>query len=264
MPVLSDLEIAREVLLPVLEREPIETLKLRGLLGERAGKDAVAEVRVDSFQAPQAAMLKSGSFYTLYAGSEDRARAVLAELNWLWHQPLGFAGVHEALVPIIAEQAEIEWQTACWRYHLPDDVHSTQLWSTRGAEEMDALTAIDVTRILSKWPYGDPNDPRDRAYVTRLIQNGLGTGWREDGELVCWALTNADGSLGFLHTLESWRGRGLAARVTADLTLKVRAADMTPYGYVVEDNPGPLGILERLGYVRSQERYVWLGTRARA
>ncbi|XP_037085572.1 uncharacterized protein LOC119106081 [Pollicipes pollicipes] len=39
-----------------------------------------------------------------------------------------------------------------------------------------------------------------------------------DGELVCWVLLNRNAVLGFLHTLESHRGRGLARVAMAELT----------------------------------------------
>ena len=262
MPVLADLDMAREVILPALQRHPTEALKLVGLL--QSGRESLRDVFVDDFSEPSAVLLRDGKFFSFYASDPKMARHLLGELAWKWTRGVAFAGVHERLVGLIEEQAPLRWKTPCWQYHLPTDVPMGKLKALRGGgERLRPLQAEDAELILTHWPYGEVEDADDRAYVLERLGSGPSGGWVEGGRLVSWALTNADLSLGFMHTLEGWRRQGIGLKVMAALTLQVCQEGWTPYGYVVSENAKPVRLLQELGYVRSEHRYVWLETEPR-
>lgn len=260
MPVLADMEMAREVLKPALLRAGVEALKLHGMI--EASLDQITDIRVDNFHQPDAVMLKMGHFYSLYAAQEDLARHLLGELAWNWSRPQGFAALPERWLPLIQEHSQILWQNPCWLYWLPPEAPLEPIARLRGeaAPELGSLQAWHIHQVLEHWPYGDVDSAEDHAMLARCLERGISSGWFEGDALVSWALTSADLSLGMMHTLEGWRRQGIAQRVAADLTLRSRQRGWSPYCYVVAHNAGPVALLERLGFVRSQQRYVWLET----
>ena len=104
MPVLADLDMAREIILPALAEYGDQTLKLQGVLH---GDGPVRDVRVDNFHSPTAVMLKVGGFLNFFARDAEIGRHLLQELSWHWSKPMAFAGVPESLVELIEECADI-------------------------------------------------------------------------------------------------------------------------------------------------------------
>lgn len=262
MPVLADMEMAREIILPALRTYGDQTLKLQGLL---QADGPVRDVRVDNFHSPTAVMLKVGGFLNFFARDEEIGRHLLHELSWHWSKPLAFAGVAEELVPLIAECADIEWNQPCHQYYLPQDKNVSDLRSEVGAVlDMGFPEPEHAALILEHWPYGDPDSEQDREYVTRCLERGPSSAFYDGEQLVSWALCGDDMSMGMMHTLASHRRRGIARLVTAHLTVQVCDGGHTPYCYVVAGNEPPIHLLEELGYVRSEGRYCWLGTTPRS
>ena len=261
MPVLADIEMAREIILPTLREYTDQTLKLQGLLH---GGAPIRDVRVDNFHNPTAVLLKVGNFFNLFACDAKIARHLLQELNWHWSTPLAFAGVSESLVEIIAEFAEIEWSQPCLQYYLPSHVNLSELRAEiDGVQGFGAPGVQEIPQILEHWPYGSPDNPDDHDYIARRLAAGFTSGFYVDGQLVSWALTGDDLSMGMMHTLTAHRRKGIARLVTAHLTLELCDQRRIPYCYVVAGNRPPDGLLTSMGYVRSEGRYCWLGTKPR-
>lgn len=251
MPLVTAIDAVLPALETLFEQDPLGAMQMRGLL---ADPDLIEELRVDHTSAPRGVLCRKGTFYGLYARDEATASLLLDELDWP-HQTISFAALPERWLRLIQARGQIQWQQPCQRHHLPPHAPTPR----QRAKQLTSLTHEDIKRILTWWPYGDPAEDKDRAYAARLIGRGLATGWRQDGELVCWALAGEDRALGMLHTMEAWRRRGIAASVVAALTAAVRQRGFIPHGYVIEGNAGPLGIVKTLGYIPSAETYFWLG-----
>ena len=259
MPVLADIEMARDIILPALTRFADKTLKLQGLLHSGA---PLREIRVDDLQSPRAVLIKQGSFYSMSAEDPECAKHLLTELNWQWSNPLGFAGVPEEFVDVIASFADIEWSQPCYQYHLPRDVSLAPLREiVDGVASLGTVGAQYADQVLAYWPYGEQGNPEDQRFIARRLETGFSVGFYDEGELVAWALTGDDLSMGMMHTLETHRRQGIAAKVTSQLTLALCEEHITPYCYVVAGNEPPLGLLTQLGYVQGEGRYFWLGTK---
>ena len=262
MPVLADMEMAREIILPALQQDAMQTLKLQGLL---VGNATIRDVRVDNFSEPTAVLLKCREFLNFYARDLEIGRHLLGELSWHWNRPLAFAGVAEPLVALIEENAVIRWQTPCWLYHLTHEVSMGDL--LQQVEEQGSLAKPSPEHsalILEHWPYGDAGDLADQVYIAQRLHDAPASGYFVDDKLVSWALTNDDLSMGLMHTLEEHRCLGIGRLVLADITLQMCEEGWTPYCYVVADNEVPMHLLEQMGYVRSEHQYVWLETEPRS
>jgi GNAT superfamily N-acetyltransferase len=261
MPVLADIEMARRIILPALQEYGDRSLKLQGLLRSDA---PIRDVRVDDFDYPNGVLLRAGSFHHLFAADTAVARHLLQELNWHWTTPLAFAGIAEEFLGLIGNFADVEWSQPCDQYHLPHEVNLTPFRSQlAGVDALGRPGPEHVDLILAHWPFGSSSNPEDRDYVARRLSRAPASGFFVGDEMVSWALTGDDLSMVMMHTLEDHRRRGIARLVTADLTLQMCDQHVTPYCYVVSGNDSPLGLLEQMGYVRSEGRYCWLGTKPR-
>lgn len=261
MPALQLTPDSLEFLNDLLMAEPALTLKLQGLLNNYGY--GVERVLVDNLDAPSALIVKSGAFHSFFGYDVDAAVRLLDELSW--GEPLAFSGVWEPLVELIAERAEVLWRNPCTQYHLPDGEVSLDQLVEIGThcDDIEEPTDAVVDLILEHWPYGDPNDALDRRHIRDRIDHGITSAYYEAGELLSWAMVAPDGSIGYMHTLEGHRGRGLGLSVAANLTLKVWNAGLTPYCLVVHDSLSPDSVLSKLGYEASEDSFVWLGTTPR-
>ncbi|XP_037071702.1 uncharacterized protein LOC119092905 [Pollicipes pollicipes] len=89
------------------------------------------------------------------------------------------------------------------------------------------LDSIHLDTVKRFWPYTAVTPDADGVMrdgmtvglsvgVFVAVDNDVASS--PDGELVCWVLLNRNAFLGFLHTLESHRRRGLARLAMAELT----------------------------------------------
>ena len=261
MPALKDHKTAQTLLLPWLSRFADRSLKPQGML--RSGAP-LRDIRVDDLQRPRAALLRQGTFFSLYAETTRDAEDLLEENGFEWRSPQGFAGVPEVLLESIASQTEIVWRQPCYQFYLPKDASAMPMQRyVQGVTALNPLVSRHVDQVLTHWPYGERDNLDDQRFIARRIATGLNAGFYDGDELVSWALTGDDLSMGMMHTLESHRRQGIAAMVSSQLVLTLREAQITPYCYVVEGNAPPLRLLAQLGFVQSEGRYFWLGTQPR-
>ena len=245
-------------------KDPYNTSKLSGLIKYPQYIESLL-VKLSTTDGPGAAAIQAYGQYHMYGIDEAASKGLIKDIFQKHpEEPVFFAGFPRSLLPYLQENAEVLWNEPCRLYYLPDALPLEHLLQAReGGEalqqgEWSPPTVDDIPLILEHWPFGDVDNPKDHIKIKKCLEGGLASGWRESGHLKSWIFCHMDGSMGFMHTLESVRNRGLAQKVTADLAWKVRKSGARPYLFVVESNPGPLGLLKRLGFVASHERFVWL------
>lgn len=258
MPLLDDPAAIATVVVPLLQAEPQASLKLQGTLHY----GTVDEIRVDNLSYPSAVVMRSGPFHEVFAVDAGALHRVLRELDW--GTPLAFSGIWEPLVSVVADHGPVVWEQVCAQYQLPESSSlEEELFAIRGEDaHLVEPSDEDADVILANWPAGERGSAVDRVHIQERIATGMTAGWVEDHQLVSWAMIHPDGSLGYLHTLSAYRGRGIDRRVLADLALKVWNTGHTPYAHVaMESLPAPL--LEELGFMRHPDRFYWLAFDAR-
>jgi ribosomal protein S18 acetylase RimI-like enzyme len=120
----------------------------------------------------------------------------------------------------------------------------------------------DAEVVCRAWPHDDFESPTAKlAYVRDCLAAGPACGIREAGDLVSFALTHLDGSVGILHTEPSARRRGLARRVIVALGRQAQALGGLVFGYVAVGNTASQRLVESIG-MRAVGRGAWLTFRA--
>ncbi|MEO1268665.1 MAG: GNAT family N-acetyltransferase [Myxococcota bacterium] len=248
--------------LTLLNTHPEASLKLQGMLRTH---DCTTLLFDESHAPPQAVLIRARrGFWSMFA-DPDRPEALKLLLDQIdWSRSIDWAGVWEPLLPYITERADLAWSNPCIQAHLyPTADTRAALLQHRGPDDAGLARPRPehAPLILDHWPYGSSDDPGALKHIQERLEHAAVSGWFEGDRLVSWAMTHPDTSLGFMHTREAYRRRGIGHRVAADLILKVIDRGWTPFCHVVEANTAPLGMLKRLGFTPTKERYFWLSTR---
>jgi GNAT superfamily N-acetyltransferase len=155
---------------------------------------------------------------------------------------------------------------------------------------LDACTVEDAATMNEHWKYAYPGSEavfreavasRPSAGLRKTAAGGDGSG---AGELVSWIMTRDDGSLGALHTISEYRGRGYAravvkfamlqlwawraaqaagARECADAWRARAAARLRPYCHIKVGNEQSESLFRSLGFTPI-DSVTWLVSNALA
>lgn len=247
MPLLRDPELVRPFLTRCLPQSQTAFNIIFGNGGRRA-----AWVRVDDPANPRAVIIRSRRF-VLFAEDGRAAARVIAEVPR--NMRLGFGSTPMRFYRLIKrnwrgpDKGKRMGLDACYLYYL----EPANLTETPGPR-VSTLKPVDAKVITAHWHYG-----RDPGHVRRLIRTQPGCGIRRKGRLVAWGLLHDDGSMGFLHVMEEYRGKGLARAITAALARRVLRLEQTPFLYILKTNTPSIRLTESMGFTRAGE-FGWFGT----
>lgn len=232
----------------LLARESTLNLKLLGTLDEEGG--SCEAWWFDRWPNPRGTLCRRRTFYSLYAVNDEGARTLLEEIDW--SNEVGFSGLPARFMPLVREMSVPQSENPCWMYFTTKE--DFRPWRE---EEVSPLRPEDAPRVAANWRYG-----QDEPYVLSRILSGPTQGVRIDGQLVSWALTHGDGSIGMVHTLPPYRGRHLARRAVSALTKGRLREGKTPWCFIVQGNLASVRVFEALGFRRAGD-YYWVGAARR-
>ncbi|XP_070576043.1 uncharacterized protein [Ptychodera flava] len=172
-----------------------------------------------------------------------------------WSKTMLFVGVDNGVQSVLEE---IVPKSASLKFDVFSEVDlyihtdsSKLLCSVQEGLSLRSLHEKDAETVLKHWKYGrDWLLPEFKHTIRNNSTSGLYT---KNGELVSWAVHNFFGGIGFVHTLEKYRGLGCAKAVIADATKKIMNCGIHPWAHV-ENVPGrerSERMLEAVGYTKS-------------
>lgn len=259
MPAFSDHDQTREILGPFLRAHYPRTIHLLNLLNHGFFEEA----RAFPLDKPRAALIRPKKSYYYYATDCESGARLLEEVKDVFRKPVSFAAMSETLVESVEKFAPIDRSDPCDLFYLenPSERFEEFRPAERNHPNLFDLKYEDIPTILKHWPYGSPDDADDVARLQQSIDNWPCVGWREDGRLISWALTNNDGSHGLAHTIEPYRRQGKFSAVGRELLLQTLELGRDAFGFIVVGNSKPRGIVNRSPLTQVQGRYLWLTTR---
>jgi RimJ/RimL family protein N-acetyltransferase len=155
-----------------------------------------------------------------------------------------FAAINGWMVPVLTQGKEIVWDLSAVQYYLPDNVQLSL-----PLEKAVPLTEKDVQTVFINSEYREYISPE---YVLQRIEKGMSAGIYEDNKLVSWAMTQDDGAIGFLHTLDDYRQRGYGLSVTLSIIERQKKLGELSFAYVLESNKRSIGLLQKLGFKKNK------------
>ncbi len=248
MPLCRDVALLR----PFLAKNLPGTNSIADLVDDTFGS-RLRWVRVDDVRDPHAVLCRTRRF-TLYADSGPAASRVLAEVPR--NMRLAFSATPTRFCRAIRKNwrgpdaGRRLWYNHCYLYVLKRG----RLVIDR-THHVSRLLPGDAPMIARSWPYG-----RSADQILRRIENGPGYCIRRKGEPVAWGLTHDDGSMGFLHVVEAYRGQGMARTLTTALARRLLNIGVQPFMYIVTGNSASIRLTASMGFTRAG-RFSWFGTR---
>ncbi len=161
-----------------------------------------------------------------------------------------FSGIRKWMVDIIIEKYKIKRINSGFKLILPKDVVIPEV-----KIKPRPLTLDDAEKVNQYWEY---HGEHSLDYIKHLIKNKICEGIDLNGELVAWAVTHGDGSLGMMYVLDEYRRHGYAKDITSSMVKKTRELGRYPFVHIIENNNKSLGLAQGLGFEKVCSA-VWVG-----
>ena len=175
----------------------------------------------------------------VYVSCKDKDELLIIKKK-LINEDDNFASIDDWMFPILTEEKEIVWDLSMIQFYLPDDA---QIPSPE--YETVPLTGKDAQIVYNNSEY---KEYISIEYVTDCIKKGISAGLYENGKLVSWAITQDDGAIGFLHTLDNFRRKGYGYCVTVSIMQEVVNNGGLPFANVLASNKRSINLLLKLGF----------------
>jgi len=115
---------------------------------------------------------------------------------------------------------------------------------------VESLNPKDAKTLAENSPYDQGEE-----YALARITNAPTAAIRIEGELASYIVVHANGSIGMLHTMDHFRGQGLARVVVSALVEAQFARGREAYCYIVEGNEASERVFESVGFKRVMDVY---------
>ena len=154
-----------------------------------------------------------------------------------------FGAIEDWMFPVLTDGKEMMWDMSVVKYYLPEEVDSPPM-----PRKTVSLSPDNAGTVYTNSEYKEYISPE---YVIQRIIKGISSGIYEDNKLVSWGITQDDGAIGFLHTLDHYRKKGYARSVTLSMIEKIRERGEMPFAYAEASNSRSINLLTKLGFRKS-------------
>ena len=160
--------------------------------------------------------------------------------NKLSNDDVNFGATDDWMIPILAKEKKILWDIPARQFYLPDNLILPAI-----KLETSPLTIEDSQTIYDNYTL---KEYVSLEYIADRIRKGISVGIYENNKLVSWGLTQDDGAIGFLHTLDHYRRKGYGYNIALSMTDKLLHKGELPFAYIEPSNKYSIGLFQKLGY----------------
>ena len=160
--------------------------------------------------------------------------------NKLSDEDVNFGATDDWMIPILVKERKILWDIQVRQFYLPDNIILPAV-----KLETSSLTIEDSQKIYDNYIL---KEYVSLEYIKDRICKGISAGIYENNKLVSWGLTQDDGAIGFLHTLDRYRRKGYGYNVALSMTDKLLHKGEPPFAYIEPSNKNSIGLFQKLGY----------------
>jgi 8-oxo-dGTP diphosphatase len=141
------------------------------------------------------------------------------------------------------------WSIACYRLFQETD---------RSLPEYPGLQRICKEHLSLVYDNSKYQQFLSMDYLTKRMELGGGFCIEQDGQPVAWVMTHDDGSVGMLHVLDKYRGRGYARLLVLAMSGEVRKKGRPVFAHIEPVNLPSLNLFQSLGFeVRSKVTWAY-------
>ncbi|HOI86992.1 MAG TPA: GNAT family N-acetyltransferase [Lentimicrobium sp.] len=152
------------------------------------------------------------------------------------------------LLAVIAGQPLSEWILR--RYRVKWFMYCNRLFASRTFSDFSdpEIEPLFPEHLPLVFQFSKYQQFLNLPYLTTRLAFGGGFCIRVNGTPVAWIMSHDDGSVGMLHVLDEYRGRGFARRLVKAMTQKVALSTCPVFAHVEPSNYPSLCLFKSLGY----------------
>lgn len=167
-------------------------------------------------------------------------------VNDVIHLDTCFAALDKNMIPVIARNRKIIYEEKCYKMVLLPNVKVE-----KPKHFIEILTEEEAFTVNDNWPYA--NGERTLEFIRKRIRIGISGGFFLKDSLISWCITQDDGAMAFLHTIDEFRKYGYAESVSRFVISEIRKQLKTPFLYIVKNNEKSLSLAKKLGFTLHSE-----------
>lgn len=176
------------------------------------------------------------------SNSKNELTAVIKSLS---NEDDNFASIDEWIFPLLTKDKKVLWDLCMTQYYLPDNIRLPSV------EYKTFPLAVDDAIVV--YENSEYKDYISIEYVKDCIRKGISAGLFEKNKLVSWAITQDDGAIGFLHTMDEFRKKGYGYSITLSMIDQVRKNNGLPFANVLPSNNRMINLLLKLGFKENKK-----------
>ncbi|MEJ2617552.1 MAG: GNAT family N-acetyltransferase [Ignavibacteriaceae bacterium] len=176
------------------------------------------------------------------SNNKDELNNIKTKLS---NDDVNFGATDDWMVPIIAKERKIIWDIPVLKFYLPNDKSLPPVKYTASP-----LTIEDSQTIYNNY---NLKEYVSKKYIIERIQKGISAGIFEDNKLVSWGITQDDGAIGFLHTLDNYRRKGYGINVVLSMIYKLLQQGELPFAYIEPSNKNSINLFLKLGFKENKK-----------
>ncbi|MFZ0453314.1 MAG: GNAT family N-acetyltransferase [Ignavibacteriaceae bacterium] len=160
--------------------------------------------------------------------------------NNLNNEDVNFGAIDDWMIPILTKGRNIVWDIPALQFYLPGNTNLPPV-----KYETLPLTIEDSQTIYTNYTL---KEYISLEYIRERIRKGVSAGIYKDNKPVSWGITQDDGAIGFLHTLDNYRRKGYGYRVVLSMTDKLTNSGNVPFAYIEPSNKKSINLFLKLGF----------------
>ncbi|RLE05822.1 MAG: hypothetical protein DRJ13_01295 [Bacteroidetes bacterium] len=156
-----------------------------------------------------------------------------------------YHSVEDWMIPLILNYGTVDWILSTNRYILDDCVVC----------DPPEMSSVKIETGLASYIQENSSYKgfTSLGYIEERLNKDISAGIMVDKQLVAWGLTHDDGSLGFLHVLKEYRGRGYGKSILLDLIRQRRKERKVVFGNIEPENINSIRLASKLGFTIDQK-----------
>ncbi|MBN2794434.1 MAG: GNAT family N-acetyltransferase [Clostridia bacterium] len=222
-----------------LKSEGYLTLNIQGMI-----ENTDYPIFTDDVNAPNGIYIKEGYFYYIYGKTSSFVEAFHETLEDSF---IGFSGTNEVVLRFY-ENYCMQWENSCRQYHYPKK-------TVDELKVLESLKIEDAAFVQEHYEYAS-----DESYtsIQSAILNRPTSCLRNEEGLMSFVMLHDDNSIGYMYTLEKYRGQGHAYALTQSIVAKALETGRLPYIQIVYGNEPSMGLAKKSGFEYHGDVY-WFG-----
>ncbi|MFL0269971.1 GNAT family N-acetyltransferase [Candidatus Clostridium radicumherbarum] len=235
-----------KAIMDFLKKDLLINLNIIGIIENEPN----VKIFVDNVEKPKGIVVDKGYFHFIYSKDNAFLEEVIESFNKDGYY--GFSAIYESIANKIKERYKvIDWDNPCTLYYLPKE----NLDLGKIKNEVRTIDVKDAETINYYYEFQGPDSLEE---IRKDIMQRPSSGVYKNGELVSWAITHDDNSLGIMYTKKEHRRMGYAEDVTIDLAAKHIMQGKIPFLHIIERNNMSPGLAKKCGFVECG-KVVWFG-----